>query len=1536
MNMQTIDNLRATVRKLKPTGSDGFEGLMAAVLTDLTKRTFALASSGAQRGKDGQSALDDGAISFEGKLYEDKVAKDQILSKITEIAVDEEGQTELWILASTGPVSTQHINIARKAGRKLGLAVKVLAWPTTGLSEFATLMAIAPAVSAEFLSDKTGTSKSDVVAQLESVRMHPQFAARSTELLTELQQPSLAPAYALTENIAWLSNAFSSKRRARSVFGQPLSPEDGSIPGILDRPALRAKLAAAMFSKPDGSITAILGADGNGKSWVFAQAWARQTTKPLTIVIVPDDVKTPFSIESLEELLIAKLITQTGEPPNETSVARWRTHFERWRRNKDTESPRLVVFVDGLNQRAVVNWPRFIDAASQLVAEIGGRLVISCRHFFYKDNLEGRLVSQVVQCDVPEWNDEELESLLVPRGTSIQKLNASVVRSLRNPRIFGVAAELLKGKEIDQFGELSVNRLLFEHIRTGVVSDSTAISPTQFVVDIRAHADRIIARLQEHQDADLTVFNRPNILTAGQTNQTVADQFVVTSAGRFFEILEDDPGKYMLKDDGLSLALGLSLVNSARTALRQGHNVDEALSNILDPIAALDRTGDVLIGAILAAVLEKAPAEVIAPLVRSFIALQNLDASRYDEFQALLKYNPGPFLVALEDSALTENVSSNLSWLIQAVSDTRGTPACAADLKAAIRRWLSMYSPAPERLTMGPRSGTHEEEWKKERAKREGEIAAKLTEFSQPERDLLATLILQERGDYSRLNNLAFQFLARQPLAEYATCFRNWAFAAAFNGGYRDHRDEFNHLLQFNLADWEATRLAVVEAANIFHTPSTSRTGQWALVYLLNATADNDDAKAAQELAEELTKDRERFAGWRLIEKYSATDPCDPASTQPANIDATTHKYAAIDVSTLRRHMGRNTDDHFFDMARPGLARFKPDAAVGTTRRFATQILTRPASEFRLAAFLLENHTVVLEPGIAPLYVAKAAEIASEALEEGDKNNEKYIAAQYALLIAFPHMSGDAQFDALIAHPKDQTFLVALGDLFLPCDPQKMEATLEKAVGDCDELVQFRVLAFAEHSQTALTSRMKELVAGLLGASHAHVRLSALGLIRSTNDPDLLVALVNSNWSAAGLDSVSNKVEVLHGSEALVLATAKGHLSIESCLERIELSTYQMFATLLGPEAALAVADRLHTAIRRAADFKVEGNLPDMEQCLEGRHWPSIVEASDKPSRADQTMETQFKSLADTGDAWYERQKRNQEAADRFERELSKAGAKLIIQSVTSSLIDEINKADPAIIDRWHSFFMGLDKKALNNVHNIASIVAQTISTRDATAGLKLFERLSPGNPYVRVTFGRDHLGLDAVSAWSAAESTEMKALRFGRLDGRANDHDLTMEILAAIRAERKDELREYVVDRRSRKEPAHRARAVMVAGLCPAEDWALETIEQFKDTHGFLKHAYDAAKYAMDRHQWSKHRSNLMGASTEPIDLWRYSVLLCKIVDGRFKSSDVEGAMASPLIERFGTTLNPAIRHRINKWKNKRDSKLFGMSAPDKIFLPS
>jgi hypothetical protein len=575
-----------------------------------------------------------------------------------------------------------------------------------------------------------------------------------------------------------------------------------------------------------------------------------------------------------------------------------------------------------------------------------------------------------------------------------------------------------------------------------------------------------------------------------------------------------------------------------------------------------------------------------------------------------------------------------------------------------------------------------------------------------------------------------------------------------------------------------------------------------------------------------------------------------------------------------------------------------------------------------------------LEDRIATPYVEKAHEIAQAALDAGeDTNNEAWVAAQYALSLAFPHMTGDAQFDALVNHPKDKTILTDLCYLFQPVAANKLEQALDKAVQEGNSVAQFRIFCFAEFSRTPLTVRSKDLVSGLLSSQDAHVRLSALSLIHATADPVLLAGLVKSGWSTAQLDVMSNKVEIFHGSEALVLAAEQGMITLEACLDRIAFSAYESLAERLGSGAALAIADRLTTAIHRAAEFQTTGNLPDIVQAFEGRYLSVFFNVSEKPTE-EGTLQAQFQRLSETGDAWYERQKRNQEVADRFERDLTKAGAQLINAPVTVGLIAEIDKVAPALIDSWHALFMKMDNRELNNVHNIASFVAVAISNRNAAASLILFERLRTSSPLVRVTFGRDQIGLDAVTAWNTADSEEMKALRFGRLDGISNDHDLAMEVLAAIRAKRLDVLRDYVVDRRQRLEPVHRARAVMVAGFSTDESWAVETVDMLKDEHGFLQQAYQGAKYAMEHHQWSRHWAAQMRTATDPVDLWRFTVLLSTIVDGRFKASEVEGTTPSPLIKRFGTTLNDLIHNRIRKWKNKRKSKLFRMTAPNKTFL--
>ena len=322
--MTTVDNqfddLRDLVRKLDPTGPDGFEGLMAAVLTDITKTSFGLANSGSQRGKDGQSVLNDGAISFEGKLYDETVPKNEILTKIAEIAADDDGAADLWILGSTGTVATQVVNTANALGKKFAVAILIADWSTVGLPTLATILAMSPVVTAKFIAGKTGAIEQNILDKLDEVRKDPQFPDRTRELNRVLEQPSLGPAYALKENEKWLQAAFGSAKRARAVFGQALAPGDTSVTAVLDRSDLRRRFSNAIYGKTDDGIAAVLGADGNGKSWLFAQAWMHQPIKPLTVVLVPDDIKAPFSFESLEELLISKLILQTGDTATETST----------------------------------------------------------------------------------------------------------------------------------------------------------------------------------------------------------------------------------------------------------------------------------------------------------------------------------------------------------------------------------------------------------------------------------------------------------------------------------------------------------------------------------------------------------------------------------------------------------------------------------------------------------------------------------------------------------------------------------------------------------------------------------------------------------------------------------------------------------------------------------------------------------------------------------------------------------------------------------------------------------------------------------------------------------------------------------------------------------------------------------------------------------------------------------------------------------------------------------------------------------------
>jgi hypothetical protein len=96
--------LRDALHTLKDTGADGFEGLLASALSQICGQPFRLASSGSQRGRDGDSAFDAGATYLEAKLYHGEVGRAAITPKLTDLIVDNEGQVDTWVLCATSPI----------------------------------------------------------------------------------------------------------------------------------------------------------------------------------------------------------------------------------------------------------------------------------------------------------------------------------------------------------------------------------------------------------------------------------------------------------------------------------------------------------------------------------------------------------------------------------------------------------------------------------------------------------------------------------------------------------------------------------------------------------------------------------------------------------------------------------------------------------------------------------------------------------------------------------------------------------------------------------------------------------------------------------------------------------------------------------------------------------------------------------------------------------------------------------------------------------------------------------------------------------------------------------------------------------------------------------------------------------------------------------------------------------------------------------------------------------------------------------------
>jgi len=1517
---QHVECLKMGLLSLPATGDNGFEGLIGVALHEITGVPFRLAASGSQFGIDGNAVYEGDSICFEGKRYDGRVPRTEVLSKIADLLISN-NEIDIWVLGATSQIRTQIADAARELGAKIGVLVLILDWSQIDLPPFSVVLAMGGARIQEFLKSNISDKKvlREALAALEAVKKSPDFAHHADRIQAQCNEPAMGSPLAQRANSDWLSDAFSSRNRAKIKFGQPLSPGGTGTANVRERNTLTDKLQPFFTTASDNTVVCILGGEGNGKSWVVAQSWLALMHKPLMILMSPDGFAEELGQNDVVDILIDKLIKQTGDDFIVSTKDRWRRKFKQWRGHPSTDSPRLIVVIDGINQRPKADWARIIESVGDELSQLGGRLIVTVRAPYFRDRIKGRLSVPFIEISIPEWTGSERDEILADHGIKSSELHHAIAATLLNPRLLGIALELLDKADISTFEELSISRLLFEHMR---MSERDAITPKpahQFARQLQTHAQEIMTRVNANQQDDLNIFELDI--------EAVAD-------GRFYQAVEGDPTRCTLVDDGLTLALGFSVIDRLRIAQRNGRNIDAELDVVIDPIATLDDTAGVILAALTVTVAhENYNLEVAASLIKGFAALQNPSQAQFPVFASLAKSQPQGFMVAAQTLSLATDYQPNFDWIQSALIVAGGNNRAWKEMTDKVHTWLSVHSLSPERRTFSHPSRDPQEKVQEELENNRKKIESKLQALTLAEREILGSLPLEE-GDLSSLSRLALLLLAGKPLAPFARSLLNWSFSNALNSDHLAPYKDFSHLVSLNRIDWLQTRDVLLEVSASLHEPGVSTTGKWTLVNILRATGLSDDDKEAQLMVEELTKDRPHFAGWSLIEKYCAADPCNPASEQPENVTHTAKQYAAIDVSKLCHSMNQSTDDNFFDMARPGIARFKSEIAVAKHKEFAADVLSRAGFSLRQGLFELHEHNSLLTINDARELIRNRDKTKAASPVDGLSDQDAWLISQYQLLLAFPFLSAWEQAETLLTTEEDENILNDLIALAKPLSASDFDILLGIACSEDNERKKYFLLLLAKCTPVRLSRSARTHISALFRSESQRVREQVLSVIAQSGDGELLGQVAVSDWKASDIET-ENDFEAWYGSVALLEAAAKGLIAHDQVLDRISESLYSLAATMLDADAVRDIARRIDASINQVIELDDDLVAPEIELQVNSpiSFEPSTFSVREQPPETKDFMEN-MRRLSESNDAFEQRQRLNHDAFLEFKAKLTQAKARIILDHMSLEGFTTVVAADEELAVHWHGLFMMVADSKLPAVHNLVLLLAHALGEKKPGKAEELFWRVKDSKPLVQFISGRAGVQLDAMSTWAGVRSPVLDDQRLARLDRVGTDHDLSIEVLAALLNDKQELLNDYVEGKLSKEEPSEISWGIMVAGFSDQSEFNDEILKRYEGSAGLVGSALKAAKYAYERNAWAQHWFEKMCHEDENSDFWCDAVLFLKIVDGRFDVWCSDYAQTGHPIQLFGPSIYSKLNNRLTRWENHRNKKLFGLDAPASIFL--
>jgi len=1489
----------------------------------MTNLVIRLAKSGSQFGRDASSLPGAFAVAMECKRYDADLRLEDLMGKITVAGSVLEGLVDLYVLGSTSAVGDDTVQKLTLTLEERGVVLLTLDWAERPLPPLAVALAAERAATLEWFAEHASSVDAiQLGSYLDPIAAAEPFGPQLVQLRDAVSAARVGLEPFRRHAEAWLEQRLTNPSASQLAFGQYVTVSASDAPAV-PRGVLADLDRMLMCATEVPTVVAVLGAEGTGKTWLAAQWWSGQETRPALLLVAGQRTRLIDPEDPVRTL--AQLIAEEHGVETDVDVARWQRRLARWGTTRDgsNSTPRLVVVLDGINEHPRLPWASIIGGLARELHAFGGRLVVTSRPGYWKEEVLPRLGGdlRIADVTVDGYTDEELRAVFAGSGVDIDTLSGRVREFVRNPRVCRAAMRLL-GRLSLHPGELTVERLLLDYWQQRLEErgDSIAHNVRDFEKLLQGHARQWLPSPRQKFDLDRWAQFSGAVERKGLDR--VINDLTEIVEGRFMTITDRDRGEYTFRPEALPFAIGLFLRDELRKVVTDGKEVPEdALATMLDPIRGFDQLGDMVTAAVgLACFEESYPERGRTALVNAWLSLQNVSADAVESLEAYFIASPGTFLDAIERPAPAVVGSPSAESLVEVLHSVRDHPAVAVALEVRLGRWMGRWS--REGLRFGEGAADAERQ-----ARRENYISERLSELSTKERRLFDALTTESPRGLVPLDRLAARLCASRKLAARVEALMGWAFAQTIAGDVDAATHDIEWMARLNNKDPVGVRDAALSFADRI-SGDDSRAAREATALLLRTLGDVVANARAEALAP-LATDRR----WRPAERVSDADPCDP-STDASRLDIARAMVAELDPARVWTSMGMTTEDYELERTLPLLIRFDLPCAVETIHRVVTTAPERRGITLRQLAWRL--------PGLSPMFDVACVDALRVARDRLLSDRERINARDYYWVLGHimtalaPHLEPTEQLDQLLRIPEGTPLLVDLQRALRPLSPADTERALVEAAERSDA-ARIRVLLFVAESRSRLTVRARDAVVRALCSEDSGVASLAAYVVYRLDDAVLDDALLAAA-RAGTLSQRAKDVAFLARELGRAISVAVVRSSRYDAVDLVPARYLESVAGALGGTAGDEAQRRFVAAAEDNFERLCSGQLPSPPSTIALTAQVSVdsmevhrsVAPSDVPDQGSQAsrIEASQLSLADQDELRAAEHEVLREHASAYLNLLERTGGAVIAEPPPFDGFSRLAAECPSRICAWLREITAIDDPlTLGHVQNMGYAVASVFAGHDGDLAAAVFRHLDRVRASVRVTFGPEQVWVRDRALFEAVPASGITHLRCERFRDAFDDASLADATLAAELYGAQDWLDGFVEDLLGSASAGEVARGLTIAGFRRERPSAIQAFGRDWGK-GFLGGVAQAASIAYDRARWAQHWLAELAAATDGPRFWRVAELAIRVADARalLVQRDIRDG---EFVRAYSGEVSARLEQAAKKVRDDRAKTLFGLQRP-------